>query len=85
MKLTPLKIGTALVGALAVAEQVAPMLPPQYAGVAHALMPFLALIAGLLAPQVKRPYKGAGDKKGPHLARPSGESGIDFSAIDGDK
>jgi hypothetical protein len=82
MTLTPLKIGTALVGALAVAEQVAPMLPPQYAGAVHALLPFVALIAGLLAPQVK-PRRGA--KAGAQLARPSGESGIDFNAIDGDQ
>ena len=83
MTLTPLKIGTALLGALAVAEQIAPMLPPQYAGAVHALLPFVALIAGLLAPQVKRPRRGT--KAGAQLARPSSESGIDFNAIDGDQ
>ena len=63
MKMTPFRIGTALVGAVAAAEQIAPMLPPQYAVPLRVAMPFVALLAGLLAPQVKPSFKRANDAK----------------------
>ena len=73
MKLTPLKIGTALVGAVAAAEQIAPLLPPQYAAPVRVALPFVALLAGLLAPQIKPTLKRANEAKMPPIPRPSGQ------------
>lgn len=56
MKLTPLKIAGLLTAATGAATQIAPLLPPEYRAPVLGALPFLALVAGLLAPQ---PHKQA--------------------------
>lgn len=50
-KLTPKKIAALLIGAVGAAEMAKPYLPPQYHAPLMTALPFVSLLAGLLAPQ----------------------------------
>lgn len=79
--MTPIKIAALLAALVGIVEAASPLVPVAYHPLMASALPFLTLLAGTLAPQVK-----VGRKKTPDLPRPSGEHhGIDFSAVDGDK
>lgn len=65
MKFTPIQAGLGLGTALAAVQGVAALLPAPYQQIAQAILPAVALISGLLAPQVKATFSRSHERKTP--------------------
>ena len=57
MTLTPIKIAALLAALVGVIEAALPLVPEAYRALMQSALPFLALLAGTLAPQVRVPRR----------------------------